>query len=251
MGENDNKTKKKRTEICCYSSKCKNVPSKMFSVIIRVSYLYIYFSVLLAERYGTEPKKLDMFQRCLSARKGEIKVWEELLEWTVIRILQRRSALSLEFLHYSVCHFSCDVVVTTEDKPGAHRSTSTALSLSRHLCQETPGLRDSKAHSLGVFHLLVCVATDYGHNLSLSLLPAVTSKYPVCPEGVKQGVKLLFFFFSMPDKLLCVHPTVPRAPIFSTCLSPAILVHTSIYQFNKYLYTSIKSNMSKLYKRHK
>lgn len=120
------------------------------SVIIVVINQHVYFCVLLAERYGTGPIKLDTFPSYLFARREkrvDFGFWEEFLEKTIIRILWGRSAWSLEFLCYSVCHFSCDTVMIIVNKPGAQRSMSMALSLSRQLCQETLGLRDSKVHS--------------------------------------------------------------------------------------------------------
>lgn len=117
-------------------------------------------------------------------------------EWslgrTIIRILWGRFVLSLEFLHHLVYHFSCDVVMTRVNKPDARRSTSTAPSLSRHLCQETPGLRDSKAHSLSGFCLLVCVASDCGHNLLLSLLSAAL-RLSSLPGRYDTGSKTFFY----------------------------------------------------------
>lgn len=124
---------------------CKNVPGKRLSMLICVTNIIQYlFSVLFAVCYRTEPIKSDMFQRGWFSRKRQGK-WS--LVRTIIRILWGRSATSLEFLHHLVCHFPCDVVMTTVNIPDAHRSTATALSLSGHLCQETSGLRDSKAHS--------------------------------------------------------------------------------------------------------
>lgn len=126
----------------------KNVPRERSSVIIFVTFWYIYFCVLLIETYGTEPIKLDMFQRCWFERKGESEWnWKELLVRTVIRIPWGSFALSLEFPHHLICHFSCDMVMTVVNKPDAHKSTSTALSLSIHLCQETPGLRQQGSFS--------------------------------------------------------------------------------------------------------
>lgn len=167
---------------------CENVPSERSSVIIFVTFWYIYFCVLWVETYGTEPIKLDMFQRCWFVRKGESeRNWKELLVRTVvIRIPWGSFALSLEFPHHLICHFSCDMVISVVNKPDAHKSTSTALSIPIHLCQETPGLRDSKAHSLSGFCLLVCASSDGGRNLSLSLLPAAT-RVSSLPRGCDTG----------------------------------------------------------------
>lgn len=124
---------------------------------------------------------------------------------TVMRILQRRPVLSLEFLHYLACHFSCNMVVTTVNKPGAHRSTSTALSLSRHLCQEIPAERQQGL-------------------LSRCFLSAGSGRQSLWPQSVTHPASCCYWRvanlprgydtmsennFSIPDKLHHVHFRVP------------------------------------------
>lgn len=124
---------------------CKNVPGKRLSMIICVTNIIQYlFSVLFAVWYRTEPIKLDMFQKSWFSRKRERK-WS--LVRTVIRILWGKVCKEPRVSTPLGCHFSCDAVMTTVNIPDAHRSLWAALSLSRHLCQESPGLRDSKARS--------------------------------------------------------------------------------------------------------
>ena len=115
-----------------------------------------------------------------------------LLVRTLVRVLWGRAALGPELLRHSVCQLSCDMGMTTVNTPDSHRPTATALSLSRHPCQETPGLRDSESHSLRGFCLLVCVASDCGHTLSLSLLPAASSADPACPGVIVCGRNIPF-----------------------------------------------------------
>ena len=145
---------------------------------------YLWSSMLLTsmlisifcwqKRYGTEPIKINMFQRCLFVKEEEHGVWEELLEHTVIRILQRRSALSLGFLHYLACHFSCNALVMVMNKPGAHRSTLTHCPcpdtcIKKPLGWETARLT-LEVFSVCWFVLLVTVATIC-HSPCFLLLP--------------------------------------------------------------------------------
>lgn len=133
-----------------------------------------YFCILLAERYRTEAIKLNTFQRCLQER-GKVEFGKNCWKGQQLGFCR-------EGLYWALSFCTSWHVIFPATWWWRQRINQVLIDPHRQhcpcpdTCVKKSLLKDSKAYSWGVFCLLVRVASDCGHNLSLTLLPAATGE---------------------------------------------------------------------------